>query len=76
MPIELLKMKIMLLFFIFWNIQSGKAIYGGKEVIPNQYPWVLILRFYHPHAVPSVYAEMNCTLLKNHNKPYKNAKTI
>ena len=49
MPIELLKMKIMLLFFIFWNIQSGKAIYGGKEVIPNQYPWVLILRFYRFH---------------------------
>ena len=46
MPIELLKMKIMLLFFIFWNIQSGKAIYGGKEVIPNQYPWVLRLDIY------------------------------
>ena len=58
MPIELLKMKIMLLFFIFWNIQSGKAInvgkadaethqiYGGKEVIPNQYPWVLKLDIY------------------------------
>ena len=36
-------MKLMLLFFIFWNIQSGKAIIGGKEVIPNQYPWVLDL---------------------------------
>ena len=32
-PIELLKMKQMLLFFIFWNIQSGKSIIGGKEVI-------------------------------------------
>ena len=36
-------MKLILLFFIFWNIQSGKAIIGGKEVIPNQYPWVLSL---------------------------------
>ena len=39
-------MKLMLLFFIFWNIQSGKAIIGGKEVIPNQYPWVLKLNVY------------------------------